>query len=417
MLTALQKQLLELNYLGSYICEDDAFKAFDSAYYQRILSDQHTFETTNKIDFKELKKRLEEIILPIANTGKPVVFLSGGIDSTVLAHTLFDNGVSFDSYAFFMSEDDPGIKYIKYLDDKYGTSTKLIFGNYEVLRAQYNKYFNNYISPNIDYAFLSMSFLVDKIVNSHPNTGELVFFDGIEGDNLFGYKNTHMLKIKSILMHCMSGNLTNKISFSSKKLNNYTGTLIRDYRYNSLYQNYILTKALRGRFLKQASDTLMNKIVSPKSSKHLSFHSHNMLGMLYYMGRRVAYKNYLPIINSGNKVVYPFTEYPLLNFGFSLKNEVKITPVIKYPLKKYLEMEGYSQDFVYSEKRGMGFDLFKVISFDEIKGAVSTLREILPFKGNAENHFYSLFKQRDKAIDHYLFALAISAKYVQERHT
>jgi len=411
MLTDIQKEIIELCFLGSYIQETDPFIKFERDYRTRLFSKEWNFETSNEINYSDLENALNTAIVDKVKEKKPIVLLSGGIDSTVIAHTLFKNNIKFESYAFFMSDNDSGIKYVKYLDDKYNVSTKIVIGNYDDLKDAFINYFDYYQSPNIDYACLSMAILTDAIKSNTNLDSKYIVLDGIEGDNLMGYNNNFKLHLKSRIMGLLSNSSSNKRLFKSKKINLYTSSLIDNYEYNSLYQNYIVAKIIDPSYITPYREHLREIIPLPPDS--ISFHSKNMLAMLYFMGRRVAYKDYLPFTKAGYEVLYPFTTNELLEFGFEIPNKLKIKPIVKYPLKHYLEREGYSKEFVYSHKRGMITDIFRIMDYDDIIDSFHLLKEIVPFRKNGLDYINKLYRNRDGAIDHYLFSLVIASKYVK----
>ncbi|SMG42263.1 Asparagine synthase [Marivirga sericea] len=416
-MSEIEKTILELNLLGSSINIDDPFrKQFLDTYEANLLEKFDAFETEKEIDFVKLEKVLTEAILPKIKNKVPVVFLSGGIDSTVIAHVLYKNNIPFQACSFFDSEEDPSIAYVEYLEKKYNIVSEKYFLDYDKLRANYQQYFTHYQSPNLDYAFLSMCSLVNDFCGKSNSNGDLIFLDGIEGDNLFGYKNNSKLFFQSFIRGVTSYQLSNSKIYDNRRLNIYSSSLIDDYSLNSLYQNFIFPKLLTKKQAAVAKTDLNNRLI--EIAPNLSFHSKNMLGMLYYMGRRVAYKNFLPIKNFGNEVLYPFIDKEVLKFGFRLDNKIKIKPVIKYPLKAFLEKEGYSKWFVFSEKRGMGFDIFNVISFDDIEQGLKNISQHFDLKEytTCHNYLYNLYSKRDKAVDHFLFGIAMSSKYLEHHY-
>ncbi len=413
----LKEAIIELNLLGSYIERNDSFKNFENKYLASLTDKSFLFENKKFVDFKALKDILKNSILSQVKNRNPVVFLSGGIDSTVLAHTLHINNLRFDACSYFVSENDPTIAHVEYLEKHYGIVSKKYFLNYSKLRNVYDNYFEYYQSPNIDYMCLSMCEIVNNYCNGNHQNGNITFIDGIEGDNLFGYNNTFKVKLKSQIMKVLSLLFSNDNIFNSRKANIYTSSLINDYSLNSLYQNFIFAKILNAKGAKAARKHI-NEIILKFNKRKLSFHSRNMIGMLYYMGRRVAYKNHHPIKKFNNNVIYPFIDTNMLKFGFELENNIKIKPVIKAPLKKYLEHEGYQKNFIYAPKRGMDLDLFKVISFDDVNESLILLSKYLEIKNVnvCKNYTYKLYKNRDKAVDHFLFGLAISGKYIKHKN-
>lgn len=412
-MTDLSHHVIELNLLGSSILKEDGFFNVSNKLKNIITSVDIPRVKKSAYNDEELLSILEKTVVNGVGGKKAVLLLSGGVDSTLIAHLLKKNNIDFESWSYFLDEKDPSIEKVKYVEEHLDIKSSYVFCNQNRVRQIWDNYFDIYKSPNMDYGALLTADLLCSIATAKSNLNEICLIDGVGADDVFGCEADFLINdIKALLHVIFSNSITRPLKFKYKKLNIYTSSLLKHTYATTTYQNFVFGKIIHKRSIKEAIDYL--SLISLKlGSVSNSAGIRSGLFNLYYGGRRVAYKT-SGYANPKFEVFYPFLQQEIINYGFSLHKSLKISPVLKEPLKRLLSSAGFDKRFVYSDKVGFGFDLFKILNKDEALESLTYIDKVIPLNKGAGNYIYKLMKQDDKAIDHFLFGLMMSRKFIHK---
>ncbi len=405
----LQKEILELNYLGCYITQQDNFKSFDLAWREKIM---HIAKPEPKIDAlkaNEVIRAIEKSVLRKAKETYPVVLLSGGVDSTLIASILKHNNIDFTCYSYVLGKDDPTLHNVRYVEKVLGIKSNLIHYELERVKAIWCNYHKFYASPTLDYAALIMADFLGEMKSS-LSVSDFTLFDGIGADDLFGCGGiTAKNYLRSLIFNLVSNKITRPIKFKSRRINIYTSSVINSIFANTLYQNFIFSKLLHRENFQDSVNYLSSILIKNNNIRGDFYFGHTLMN-LYYDGRRVAHKN--SGLSDRFEVYYPFLQDDILDFGLRLDNQLKVKPHIKEPLKLALVQLGFNSKFVYGQKQGFIFNIFDIISIHEILDNMNLIEENFKLKPDYKNYLNGEYQNRDASVDHFLFGLAMTQKYL-----
>lgn len=409
----LQQEIAELNLLGSSISKNDSFQSFDNSlkeYISLVKKTDYVDEYSTSSIYELVKKNLMSQL----GSFEPIVLLSGGIDSTLLALILKSQNIDFKCFSYFLNKSDPSYYNVLEVEKIMGIKSSHIFYNQDDVKSIWQSYYQYYLSPNMDYGTLLMADFISKIKHHLHDPDNYVFIDGVGADDIFGCSSyLRINRLKSFFFTLLSQSPFKYYQFQNGKLNLYSSSLIKNRFANLLYQNYIFSKIINPKYFDEICD-YMNLLIPDVKNKSGSYNSKSALLNLYFDGRRVAYKSYGLFSNTNNKVIYPYLNLDVIQYGFSLKTSLKIEPHFKEPLKKLLLEKGFSKEFVYAKKVGFGYDIFETIDKEEIFDQLNVLEKLFELKIKSPNYLYNQFKNRSKSTDHFLFGLAMSIAHIKK---
>ena len=363
MLNYLQKSILELNYLGCSIAEKDKFKPFEKCWRTTVEEIKQPSSYNLQLDLNKIISLLTQSILKQTEGKEPVVLLSGGVDSTLIAAILSKEKKDFRCFSYALGKDDPTLENVRYVEQKLGIKSEIIYYDRARVTHIWDNYFNYYSSPTMDYATLVMA---DLITQAQSSLGkDTVLLDGIGADDLFGCSGLNKKNLyRAYSLRALSQLPLKRYRSYHRRWNIYTLAVIRNLFAITLYQNYIFSRVLVSGSLKKATNYINEILLQLDSSIHNFYVGHSLMN-LFYDGRRVAYKD-SGLITNTLEIAYPYLDDKVVDYGISIANELKVSPNIKQPLKSALLCLGFHEDFVYRSKLGFIFNVFDIIDIDSI---------------------------------------------------
>ena len=320
--------------------------------------------TLSSNDLSTTDKTLNRSI-QLLNTFDPLILLSGGVDSTLLAQYLSlikDNKVK--AYYLAFGDNDPEEKYAKYASEKTGIQLETYRMEPEHVITTINEMIPHYTHPFSDDSALPTFYLVNKIAKLL--TKKRVLIDGIGADSCFSEvdESRLALNIRRVMfrqpkaVRQFIARLFQSISLfhssNNKKLNLFCSLLAKtdeanlnqsmitffpyDNFFNKDYRNE--TKKLENYF-----EVYYNSFTAADSLN--SFDTRNTTIHLLQIVRATAMKTY-GIFPSKIESVFPFLWRDILTEQGKLGCK-KYHGINKYPLKKLLE-KTMPNEFVYRKK-------------------------------------------------------------------
>ena len=412
MLSEIQKRIFELNYLGSSITAKDKFKPIEEAWRLRIEETCQPTSYESKLDDNRVFTLLRQSILKETEGKHPVVLLSGGVDSTLIAAILTKEKVEFECFSYVLSESDPTLTNIRYVEQQLGIKSKVIYYNQARVKSIWDSYFNYYDSPTMDYATLLMADFLTE-VQTRVASKNTVLLDGIGADDIFGCSGlTRKNFYRAHLIYLLSHSTLKWHIFNHRKVDIYTLAVVQNRFAITLYQNYIFSRVLTSKMLEDAKQYIHTILLHLDNSVRNFYVGHSLMN-LFYDGKRVAYKN-AGLKTNALSIAYPYLDKEVMAYGLSIRNNLKVHPIIKQPLKSVLCGLGFQKSFVYGPKQGFIFDVFDVINIDCIIGYIGIVNNHFHLSKDCEDYIFKEYKNRNSAVDHFLFGLAMSQKLIPQ---
>jgi asparagine synthetase B (glutamine-hydrolysing) len=303
----------------------------------------------------------------------PMILLSGGVDSTLLAHYL---GQGDKTNAFFLSHgtNDPRLAWAEVAARETGANLDIVYMGEKDVIPLIQKMPSSYMHPFTDYSTIATYHLMNHIKQAHPGGGVLI--DGTGADSCFGlplyqqeyryswahcqpkfakqvyatiYDNLRMYKRNSRVFR-----LLELMATSDTDIQLYPLMFCRIESFFSEGTRYYAT---------DVDSALLNVLKSCTESKK----ENNYIGAKYTVGVFVdlARVGALKDFHIGNEpfieAVYPFlwkdilVEQGKLSWNCKSKNGIA-----KWPLKKFLE-EYMAHEFIYRRKTGFGGRFFEYL--------------------------------------------------------
>ncbi len=410
-------ELLTLNVTGALIKKDDAFAAFVAEKLDIIQSYEGPYGTSDSFDADKIYKLVETQVLKEIKNRQPVLLMSGGVDSTLLALILKKNNIKFHGFTYVTSKNDVTCRKMKYVEQKMNVKSKIIVFDRERVRGILKDYFSYYNSPTLDGSALITCDLCTEASRSFSKSDELVFFDGNGPDVFLGfYGNTQRECLKERLIHLFSNKFTNQMKFKNYILNALTSLLADSYRFLPC-ENYLFSKIIK-KELKNQIRRFPEQVYQPIYEEHHGYYTKNMLSDLYdFTIKQMCHKSYSPVKTMGQEVVYPYISKDLMHYAFTFNNKIKNSPSIKQPLKEILIREGFDKNFVYDPKRGFGFDLYEIFDFEFIKENFELLRKTNLFDDDFDIFLTRVMESGDKRYSWGLYGIFMSILYLKKYYS
>ncbi|MBU1853980.1 MAG: hypothetical protein KJ957_08070 [Candidatus Omnitrophica bacterium] len=405
-------ELLALNLTGSLVREDDIFNSYIEENRAVILDYKDAYESNDHFDTNKIYNYLEGHILRKVKNKLPVVFLSGGVDSALIALVLKKNNIDFMNFSYILSENDAAYERIRYVEHKLGIKSEIfVFDRDRVARIS-KDYFSYYDSPILDGSALVTCDLCCETLKNISAKKDLIFIDGTGADALYGFSgNTVREALKERLIYLFSNKFTDQLKFKGYILNVLTSLIARQHRHLPC-KNYVFPKIIKKEakdFIRRNPEVLFNPVYDPGHS----YYTKNMLSDLYdFSIKQMCYKTYAPIVKSGHDIMYPFLSSELMHYAFGLSNKIKTQPSLKQPLKSILIQEGFDERFVYAHKRGFGFDLYGIFDFSFIKSNYGLLRETGIFNDDFDVFLTHAMECGDKRYSWSIYGIFMSILYL-----
>ncbi|MFK5889293.1 MAG: asparagine synthase (glutamine-hydrolyzing) [Flavobacteriaceae bacterium] len=156
------------------------------------------FNPNNKVSYDEWVERVEQTINKSVNYHKIAdvsygSFLSGGIDSSLIASSLAEKGQKVDAFTMgFANKDFDEVSYAKQVARKYNLNHHIEYVNMDDMESIFPKLIQHYGEPFADSSAIPTYYITKKIREYLP-----VVLSGDGGDEAFGgyYSYQNFLKI------------------------------------------------------------------------------------------------------------------------------------------------------------------------------------------------------------------------------
>lgn len=327
---------------GEVICFslENSIKLFDKFLFWKIdqFLDNNKFDSSEFLFmFNDAVKLREESDVPIA------YFLSGGLDSTSVVKSAFDNGNGKQINTFSVISKDSFYDESKYSDlvaEKYQTNHFKIAIDNQLNIETVSKVISAY-----DELYFDPSVIPSYILSKEISKNFKVAISGDGGDELFGgYERiSKILKEPSQLMNNLSklyylypAQLGSGTNLSSKFSDPHK-------RYLSFYEDKKLMNLL---------DIKNNvEFFSLFDKKNLDYKNLLMLDYNFYLSEMMMYKIDRASMANSVEVRSPFVDNRLIEYIFSHDLSYKSSNLKKPVLQKYLNQD-FDLDFLNRPKKG-----------------------------------------------------------------
>jgi asparagine synthase (glutamine-hydrolysing) len=296
----------------------------------------------------------------------PMILLSGGVDSTLLAHYL---GQRDKTNAFFLSHgpDDPRLAWAKVAARETGVNLDVVYMGEKDVLPSIQKIASSYMHPFSDYSTIPTYHLMNHIKQAHPSGGILI--DGTGADSCFGF-STHQKGYIYSLAHCQPR--------FAKEIYAIIYDNLEIHKWNTRITNLLELMAISDTDLQlyplifcriesffseearcyaaDVDSTLLNVLKSCTESKKANNHigAKHTVGLLLSYARAAALKDFHIGQEPFIETVYPFLWKDILLEQGRLSWNCKLkSGMAKWPLKRLLE-EHMPHEFIYRRKTGFG---------------------------------------------------------------
>jgi len=186
-------------------------------------------KTNNEITYTDWIDIFDEGLLKLKSTSKkPILFFSGGKDSTFIASRMQKNNIKGLFYSFVKNNNEK--KIISDLAEKL--NIKIFFADHNLKHLNFEEVFERIKEPVLDPAGLSVLLLLDINLENKINFADSVFIDGMGNDAYMGH-----LPGKRELQKMFFQKLFSKISLQKLISINYMNKLGK---YGDLFRPYYM---------------------------------------------------------------------------------------------------------------------------------------------------------------------------------
>lgn len=326
----------------------------------------------------ERAKGLLEKSMQFLGSLSPVILLSGGVDSTLLAHYL---GQGEKTEAFFLSHgtSDPRLAWAQVAARETGANLEVVYMGEEDVIPIMQKMPSAYMHPFTDYSTIATYHLMNQIRQAHPGGGLVI--DGTGADSCFGLP-LYQQEYRYSWAHCQPkfakevyatifANLRmyrwKSRAFRMLELMATSDTDIQLYPLMFCRIESFFSEEVR-RYTADVDSALLAVLRSCTESKK----ENDYIGAKYTVGVFVdlARVGALKDFHIGDEpfieTAYPFLWKDILVEQGKLSWDCKAkNGITKWPLKKFLE-EHMSHEFIYRRKTGFGGSFFEYLHQKEV---------------------------------------------------
>lgn len=363
------------------------------------------FSEANKLNMKPIKDTLRKYAQFI-NSQTHSLLLSGGVDSTLLAHYL-NSGDKTEAYFLSFGRNDTQLAYVKEAATRANLNLNIVCMEGNAVLTCIMKAAASYIYPFNDDSLIPTYFLMDHIKSFSHNKSVLV--DGTGGDACFGFDTIayHLLwkilyaqptVIKQLARSLYDNGgiykYTSKWQFLSLIIN-FLSIVSKTYE-NHIQLSPLISSPIESFFTehsqnnKQVVGHMFLNIID--SCIHVgkyndSFRAKATVGDILHQCRKYSLKTYRVGNDPSINTIYPYLWQDILieqaKLSWSIKQKGRI---VKWPLKKLLE-EYMADKFVYRKKSGFVPPLLNWFLQDDIYGL---LHDILLDPRSYINNFIAI---------------------------
>lgn len=395
------------------------------------------FSEANNCNIKPTKDVLQKSAQFLGSIDT-LLLLSGGVDSTLLAHYLNSHG-GIDAFYLSFGRNDPELIYAKEAAKKAGINLNTFYMEGEDVLSAIKGVASSYMHPFSDYSTIPTYYLMNQIKDIYPNGGILI--DGTGADGCFGfdlltysflwkvlYAQPRFIKQIGRVLYD-GGGMYKRTSKLRTFFSVMASSCERDIQLSPLVLSPIeslFTKQTRScaqdvssAFLKMFSSCMDVR------SYNNSFYPKATVGDILNACRLMALKTFRvgrePLID----VVYPLlwkdvlVESGKLSWNCKFKNGT-----VKYPLKKLLE-EHMAQEFIYRKKSGFTPPLLNWLLQKDVYNFMCDVllnpdafisNEISTEKIQKLIHGLQIYKSASGAVLHYLWGALFTELWLEENY-
>jgi asparagine synthase (glutamine-hydrolysing) len=340
-------------------------------YFRFCFSEEHGFHL----------KRLDHILGAISEILSQMdssLLLSGGIDSTLLAHKMRDqSNRSIRSYFLAFGKNDHELHFAKEASKSSNSQLDVTYMDENRLFKIVDEIATFYDHPFNDASVIPTYYLMKHIADE----GEKIVVDGTAGDACFGFKAIALYKlwlfaygfpkvVKKLIssIYSQSG-IWKKESFLEEpfrtiakccEIDGALGQLVYSPPSDVFLSNFEYDESIG-----KLSMSLVNKLISPCSSEQI-FNQKTTVAEIIFGCPRAAAKTDLRNKFPQVYTLYPFLWKDILEEQGRISWSAKVNNgIVKWPLKKLLEPY-VPHSFIYRKKSGLTPDLENYIKNQKV---------------------------------------------------
>jgi asparagine synthase (glutamine-hydrolysing) len=307
---------------GSYMKFTKNGKCHETKYWQLAAA-----ESLENFTFDEAKEELKSLLKASVKkrlmAERPIgLFLSGGIDSTLIACLLSEMGI-YETFTLGFHESD-------FDESTFAIRVAKALGlpiNVQILEPD-PTFFHNEYSRIIDHPYADSSFLPTFFLSKFASSKVKVAFSGDGGDEGFGgYKRySTNLKLSKLALPSSALSRLPDVLFRSRlqtKLYRSLKELTDSSRYEAM--TTLQTKQQSMKFLTQAlKETSIPRLPYNKNQSESLLQSMQNSDVQSYLPGDLLFKMDMASMGNGLEVRSPFLDASVFQFGFSQPDEFKI---------------------------------------------------------------------------------------------
>lgn len=362
--------------------------------YWEISYKQKDNSISRERAFSEFSELLNDSFLIRQDADVPkALYLSGGIDSTVLAKMFYDNKINIETItSTFENQKSNEGHYAQEVIDRYNMpSNKLLI---DLPHAKLNTLMKRLDEPFADPAILPMMMMSEKV----SELGYKVVFTGDGGDELLGgYHSRSDYSAQNKLLFDLLTPLN--IHTNSFKTVKYLNPKYKSL--TSFFQNYFILNSLdKKRYLE-----LIDEVLKPLIDTTSTFLEFRQKFSIFHMQNFYNYKVDRATMAYSIEARSPMQDYRLLEYVAKLPTDYYCNP--KEMGKIYLKREvlkDFPSSFVYRSKQGFGVPIGDFI-------------DQLPLEKHLQRAFDTLKIPFDQKVSHKSRYLLYSLGYWLEKNS
>jgi asparagine synthetase B (glutamine-hydrolysing) len=344
-----------------YIVFNSSKPVFESPYFKFSFTEEHgaNLDTLNTI-----LNTISEVLSQLSGS----LLLSGGVDSTLLAHKIHEQSTStIRAYFLALDKGDPENIYAEEAARSTNSHLDVIFMDEGKLSEIIYEIAESYDYPFNDFSTIPTYFLFREVVNK----GERILIDGTGGDGCFGFGTIGPDKLPYVIAYSlpifikrMSRLIYSQSSFWKKEsaLEKAFRTIAKYYEVDDVNLGPLMIVPsndifpIKKEYNESAGKLIVNLIdtlIKPASLSRAFEERATVADIIFNCGAKMAEKTHLREKFPCVHVLYPFLWRDILEEQSKISWSAKVNNgTVKWPLKKLLEAY-MPPSFVYRKKSGL----------------------------------------------------------------
>jgi len=334
---------------------------FHHPYFRFCFSQERSFNL-NRLD------KTLNAISEILSQMNGCLLLSGGVDSSLLAHKLGERSSGMRSYFLAFGKNDPELTFARETSTSSDCQLNVVYMDESRLCETVDEIASSYDHPSNDISVIPTYYLMRSIANA----GEKIIVEGTGGDGCFGFETIASDKVW-IFMYSLPKIFKRFISSIYSYLGIWKKESLLEKMFRTIAKCYEIDANLGPLILSPPNDvffsnsdynetlgrlftSLVNNLINPCSSEQIFKQKATVTSIIFGGGARATAKTHLR--NKFPKVhtIYPFLWKDILEEQGRISWSAKVNNgIVKWPLKKLLEPY-MPHHFIYRKKYARGFD-------------------------------------------------------------